>query len=49
MGFADTSRQIKENFKANLTVASKGSSGGEGPRTHVQGTHFLTLPSVEPA
>ncbi|KAG9252036.1 integral membrane protein DUF92-domain-containing protein [Emericellopsis atlantica] len=28
---------IKEDVKAKLTVASKGSSGGEGPRTHVQG------------
>lgn len=28
---------IKEDVKAKLTLASKGSSGGEGPRTHVQG------------
>jgi uncharacterized membrane protein len=28
--------QIKEDAKARLTVASKGTSGGEGPRTHVQ-------------
>lgn len=28
---------IKEDIKAKLTVASKGSPGGEGPRTHVQG------------
>ncbi|KAI6782088.1 Transmembrane protein-like protein [Emericellopsis cladophorae] len=27
---------IKQDVKAKLTVASKGSSGGEGPRTHVQ-------------
>ncbi|OAQ70654.1 hypothetical protein VFPPC_03092 [Pochonia chlamydosporia 170] len=27
---------IKENVKATLTMHSKGSSGGEGPRTHVQ-------------
>ncbi|KAK7423164.1 hypothetical protein QQX98_001240 [Neonectria punicea] len=27
---------IKEEVKAHLTVASKGTSGGEGPRTHVQ-------------
>lgn len=27
---------IKDDVKATLTVASKGSSGGEGPRTHVQ-------------
>ncbi|GAB0135394.1 hypothetical protein EsDP_00003734 [Epichloe bromicola] len=27
---------IKENVKAALTMHSKGSSGGEGPRTHVQ-------------
>lgn len=28
--------QIKEDVKAKLTVASQGTSGGEGPRTHVQ-------------
>ncbi|OIW23649.1 hypothetical protein CONLIGDRAFT_637623 [Coniochaeta ligniaria NRRL 30616] len=27
---------VKEDVKAKLTVASKGTSGGEGPRTHVQ-------------
>ncbi|KAL2148366.1 hypothetical protein VTH82DRAFT_2286 [Thermothelomyces myriococcoides] len=27
---------VKENVKANLTLKSGGSSGGEGPRTHVQ-------------
>ncbi|KAG6187236.1 hypothetical protein E4U36_008259 [Claviceps purpurea] len=27
---------IKENVKATLTQSSKGTSGGEGPRTHVQ-------------
>lgn len=27
---------IKEDVKAQLTMPSKGSSGGEGPRTHVQ-------------
>ncbi|OAA43255.1 DUF92 domain protein [Metarhizium rileyi] len=27
---------MKENVKATLTLHSKGSSGGEGPRTHVQ-------------
>lgn len=31
---------IKEDVKAKLTMASRGSSGGEGPRTHVQGTHL---------
>lgn len=33
-----TLEQVKENVKATLTVSAKGSSGGEGPRTHVQGT-----------
>lgn len=28
---------VKEGVKAKLTMASKGSSGGEGPRNHVQG------------
>jgi uncharacterized membrane protein len=28
--------QVKENVKAKLTLHSRGSSGGEGPRTHVQ-------------
>lgn len=28
---------IKEDVKAKLTTSSRGSSGGEGPRTHVQG------------
>ncbi|KAK3378559.1 integral membrane protein DUF92-domain-containing protein [Podospora didyma] len=27
---------VKENVKATLTLHSRGSSGGEGPRTHVQ-------------
>ncbi|KAK4452390.1 integral membrane protein DUF92-domain-containing protein [Podospora aff. communis PSN243] len=27
---------VKENIKATLTLPSKGTSGGEGPRTHVQ-------------
>ncbi|CAM1500990.1 Fc.00g101520.m01.CDS01 [Cosmosporella sp. VM-42] len=27
---------VKEDVKAHLTVPSKGTSGGEGPRTHVQ-------------
>ncbi|KAL6692480.1 integral membrane protein DUF92 domain-containing protein [Trichoderma pleuroticola] len=27
---------VKENVKASLTVSAKGTSGGEGPRTHVQ-------------
>ncbi|TFB06075.1 VTE6-like protein [Trichoderma ghanense] len=27
---------VKENVKAQLTVSAKGTSGGEGPRTHVQ-------------
>ncbi|KAK5661291.1 hypothetical protein OQA88_11186 [Cercophora sp. LCS_1] len=27
---------VKENVKASLTLHSRGSSGGEGPRTHVQ-------------
>ncbi|KAK2595132.1 hypothetical protein QQS21_007158 [Conoideocrella luteorostrata] len=27
---------VKENVKATMTMHSKGSSGGEGPRTHVQ-------------
>lgn len=30
---------IKEDVKAKLTVASRGSSGGEGPRTYVQGKY----------
>lgn len=29
--------KIKKDVKASLTVASRGTSGGEGPRTHVQG------------
>jgi uncharacterized membrane protein len=28
--------QVKENVKASLTLKAGGSSGGEGPRTHVQ-------------
>ncbi|KAJ9156069.1 Transmembrane protein 19 [Pleurostoma richardsiae] len=28
--------KIKKNVKAKLTIPSKGTSGGEGPRTHVQ-------------
>ncbi|KAF4509496.1 hypothetical protein G6O67_003666 [Ophiocordyceps sinensis] len=28
--------RVKENVKATLTVHSRGTSGGEGPRTHVQ-------------
>jgi uncharacterized membrane protein len=32
-----TKLQIKEGIKANYTLRSKGTSGGEGPRTHVQG------------
>lgn len=28
---------IKEDVKAKLTTTSKGTSGGESPRTHVQG------------
>lgn len=28
--------QVKQDVKAKLTVASQGTSGGEGPRTHVQ-------------
>jgi uncharacterized membrane protein len=31
---------IKENIKSNYTLRSKGTSGGEGPRTHVQGKHL---------
>ncbi|EXK90601.1 hypothetical protein FOQG_06825 [Fusarium oxysporum f. sp. raphani 54005] len=31
-----TTPQIKEGIKANYTLRSKGTSGGEGPRTHVQ-------------
>ncbi|KAK4080128.1 hypothetical protein H0G86_006263 [Trichoderma simmonsii] len=27
---------VKENVKASLTMSAKGTSGGEGPRTHVQ-------------
>ncbi|UKZ77896.1 hypothetical protein TrVFT333_005624 [Trichoderma virens FT-333] len=27
---------VKENVKATLTMSAKGSSGGEGPRTHIQ-------------
>jgi len=29
-------KKVKENVKATLTVHSRGSSGGDGPRTHVQ-------------
>ncbi|KAF4124239.1 putative membrane protein [Geosmithia morbida] len=29
---------VKEGIKAKLTMTSKGSSGGEGPRNHVQGS-----------
>lgn len=29
--------QVKEDVKAKLTMASKGTSGGEGPRNHIQG------------
>lgn len=46
--------QIKEDVKARLTVTSKGSSGGEGPRTHVQGksptglwTEALKVPEID--
>ncbi|TLD28857.1 hypothetical protein PspLS_03483 [Pyricularia sp. CBS 133598] len=28
--------KIKKNVKANMTVGSQGTSGGEGPRTHIQ-------------
>jgi len=28
---------VKQEYKAKLTIASQGHSGGEGPRTHVQG------------
>ena len=28
--------QVKHNVKAHLTISSRGSMGGEGPRTHVQ-------------
>lgn len=31
-----TGLQIKEDVKSKLTFGSKGTSGGEGPRTHVQ-------------
>ncbi|KAB5525762.1 integral membrane protein DUF92-domain-containing protein [Coniochaeta sp. 2T2.1] len=33
---ATRATHVKEDVKAKLTVASKGTSGGEGPRTHVQ-------------
>jgi uncharacterized membrane protein len=33
---ANDGLQVKEHVKANLTLKSGGSSGGEGPRTHVQ-------------
>lgn len=36
---------IKEDVKAKLTVASKGTSGGEGPRTYVQGEYQSWKPS----
>lgn len=29
--------KIKKDVKANMTVGSQGTSGGEGPRTHIQG------------
>lgn len=29
--------QIKKDIKAKLTLNATGASGGEGPRTHVQG------------
>ncbi|KID99913.1 DUF92 domain protein, partial [Metarhizium majus ARSEF 297] len=35
---------IKENVKATLTLHSKGSSGREGPRTHVQGMVMRRVP-----
>jgi hypothetical protein len=38
-----TTLQIKEGIKANYTLRSKGTSGGEGPRTHVQGKHLKQL------
>ena len=41
---ADPPGQIKEEAKAKLTLASKGTSGGEGPRTHVQGTRSSPFP-----
>ena len=36
---ADTNQpwQVKKNFKASLTIGASGSSGGEGPRNHIQG------------
>ena len=34
---ANTTRQVKEEAKAKLTLSSNGASGKEGPRTHVQG------------
>lgn len=39
---------IKEEVKAKLTTTSKGTSGGEGPRTHVQGS-WLSRPLLYPA
>lgn len=39
---------IKEEVKAKLTTTSKGTSGGEGPRTHVQGS-WLSRPRLCPA
>lgn len=29
--------KVKKDVKTTLTLSSRGSSGGEGPRTHVQG------------
>lgn len=36
--------QIKHNVKAKLTMQSTGNAGGEGPRTHIQGSFFPTSP-----
>ncbi|KAJ6440464.1 CFEM domain-containing protein [Purpureocillium lavendulum] len=37
---------IKENVKATLTMHSRGTSGGEGPRTHVQGLETVFANSL---
>ncbi|KNB02180.1 hypothetical protein FOXG_05183 [Fusarium oxysporum f. sp. lycopersici 4287] len=41
-----TTLQIKEGIKANYTLRSKGTSGGEGPRTHVQVLANSSMASV---
>lgn len=33
--------KVKHDVKAKLTIQSSGASGGEGARTHIQGTMLL--------